>query len=170
MAQYTRYEKLQKYYKDGIAVEPAEYKKGKNLGVAEYSSIEECQNSSTPLTNCIGWKSTDNTLSYSINDTLYSTSNSPLCIDDTVTKLQLGTVNPNITELDLSSFDSSSLTSMMSMFEGNTNLVNLDVSRFNTENCKNFSSMFSNCEKLTSINVSNFNFNNCETLRYMFSF
>ena len=48
MAYYTRYEKLQKYYKDGIAVVPAEYKKGTNLGVAEYSSIEECQNSSTP--------------------------------------------------------------------------------------------------------------------------
>ena len=50
MAQYTRYEKLQKYYKDGTPYEPAEYKKGKNLGVAEYSSIEECQNSSTPPT------------------------------------------------------------------------------------------------------------------------
>ena len=48
MAYYTRYEKLQKYYKDGTAVSPAEYKKGENLGVAEYSSIEECQNSSTP--------------------------------------------------------------------------------------------------------------------------
>ena len=50
MAYYTRYEKLQKYYKDGTAVSPAEYKKGENLGVAEYSSIEECQNSSTPPT------------------------------------------------------------------------------------------------------------------------
>lgn len=43
MAYYTRYEKLQKYYKDGTAVEPAEYKKGTNLGVAEYSSINECE-------------------------------------------------------------------------------------------------------------------------------
>lgn len=50
MAYYTRYEKLQKYYKDGTAVVPAEYKKGAKIGAAEYSSIEECQNSSTPST------------------------------------------------------------------------------------------------------------------------
>ena len=47
MAYYTQYEKLQKYYKDGIAVVPAEYKKGTNLGVAEYSSLEECETHST---------------------------------------------------------------------------------------------------------------------------
>ena len=47
MAYYTQYEKLQKYYKDGIAVVPAEYKKGANLGVAEYSSLEECETDST---------------------------------------------------------------------------------------------------------------------------
>lgn len=43
MAYYTRYEKLQKYYKDGTAATPAEYKKGENLGVAEYPYINECE-------------------------------------------------------------------------------------------------------------------------------
>ena len=125
------------------------------------------------MTNCIGWKSTDNTLTYSINGTKYTTSDSPLCIDDTVHELRFGDGSSNysnLTELDLSSFDSSSLTSMRSMFEGNTNLVNLDVSRFNTKNCENFNAMFSKCENLTYINVSNFNFNNCKAIQYMFAF
>lgn len=43
MAYYTRYEKLQKYYKDGTAVSPAEYKKGTNLGAAKYPYINECE-------------------------------------------------------------------------------------------------------------------------------
>ena len=34
MAYYTRYEKLQKCHYDGTPFEPAEFKKGTNLGVA----------------------------------------------------------------------------------------------------------------------------------------
>ena len=48
MAYYTRYEKLQKCHSDGTPYEPAEYKKGEKLGVAEYSSIEECQGQPGP--------------------------------------------------------------------------------------------------------------------------
>lgn len=47
MAYYIQYEKLQKYYKDGIAVVPAEYKKGAKIGAAEYSSLEKCETDNT---------------------------------------------------------------------------------------------------------------------------
>ena len=51
MAYYTRYEKLQKCYNDGTPFEPAEFKKGTNLCVEEYSSIEAYQNKSKPTTH-----------------------------------------------------------------------------------------------------------------------
>lgn len=47
MTYYIQYEKLQKYYKDGIAVVPAEYKKGAKIGAAEYSSLEKCETDNT---------------------------------------------------------------------------------------------------------------------------
>ena len=82
MAYYTRYEKLQKYYKDGTAVSPAEFKKGENLGVAEYSSIEVCEGQPEPptpptppepgnYTCCIKWEAY-NDLNFSFNNEFLS--------------------------------------------------------------------------------------------------
>lgn len=49
MAYYTQYEKLQKYYKDGIAVSPAEYKKGELIKTAQFNSLEDCETLSVPV-------------------------------------------------------------------------------------------------------------------------
>lgn len=40
---YNRYQKLQKYNKDGTPVEPAEYRKGIFVETNEYDSIEQCE-------------------------------------------------------------------------------------------------------------------------------
>lgn len=42
MAEYKRYQKLQKYYL-GVPVEPAEYKEGELIGIEDYNNIEECE-------------------------------------------------------------------------------------------------------------------------------
>jgi surface protein len=66
----------------------------------------------------------------------------------------------NLTELNLSSFDTSSVTNMSSMFGSCTNLTELDLSNFNTSNVINMSSMFSYCENLTELDLSNFDMSN----------
>ena len=43
------------------------------------------------------------------------------------------------------------------MFEGCTNLTNIDLSSFNTQNVTNMEGMFFNCSNLTNIDLSSFN-------------
>ena len=46
------------------------------------------------------------------------------------------------------------------MFSECSNLTNLDVSNFNTSNVTSMSEMFSGCSNLTNLDVSNFNTSN----------
>ena len=57
----------------------------------------------------------------------------------------------NLTNLDVSHFDTSNVTNMYGMFSGCQNLTNLDVSGFDTSNVRNMSNMFNNCSSLKSI-------------------
>ena len=80
----------------------------------------------------------------------------------------------NITEIDLSEFDSSKVESMKGMFEGCSSLTSLNLSKLNTSNVENMYYMFRNCSSLTSIDLSNLDtskvrdmgdlFNNCFSL------
>lgn len=74
-----------------------------------------------------------------------------------------------ITNLDLSTFNTSSATEMINMFSGMTNLKTLDVSNFNTSKVVNMSSMFTNLVSLTELDISTFNTSNVTTMAYMFS-
>ena len=58
-----------------------------------------------------------------------------------------------ITSLDLSSFNTSAVTTMQSMFYSCQNLTSLDVSNFRTNNCTAFSSMFRDCVELVTLNI-----------------
>ena len=62
----------------------------------------------------------------------------------------------NITEIDLSNFDTSKVTDMSSMFSCCSQLTSLDLSNFNTSNVYNMMSMFSLCSELSSLDLSNF--------------
>ncbi len=98
---------------------------------------------------------------------------------------------PNITQLDLSMFDSSRVKNMYRMFAnyGNDldlsdldtsnvenmsymfnyiNTKNLDLSNFNTSKVKNMEYMFWNMYALESLNVSSFDTSNVENMSYMF--
>ena len=74
----------------------------------------------------------------------------------------------SLTNLDLSSFDTSNVTNMGEMFDSCTSLISLNLSNFNTSNVTDMYSMFNNCYKLTRLDLSNFNTGNVEDMSYMF--
>ena len=73
-----------------------------------------------------------------------------------------------MTDIDLSSFDTSEVEDMNSMFYFNFALEKLDVSGFDTSRVRIMRGMFDNCSSLKELDVSNFNTSNVENMRYMF--
>ena len=61
-----------------------------------------------------------------------------------------------LTILDVSKFDTSSVTNMYKMFENCSKLTTLDVSGWDTSSVTNMRSMFSGCSALTELNLGNF--------------
>lgn len=62
----------------------------------------------------------------------------------------------SIENLDLSSFNTSSLESMRYIFSGGTNLKNIDISTWDTSRVTNMQGVYSYCPSLEVIDVSNF--------------
>ena len=77
--------------------------------------------------------------------------------------------NRKLTEVDLSHFNTSNVTTMLSMFNGCNGLKSLNLSSFSTENVVDMSYMFQYCRSLPSLDLSNFNTDNVTTFAYMFS-
>ena len=73
-----------------------------------------------------------------------------------------------LTELDLSSFDTSKVTNMSNIFNDCSNLVNIDLSNFDTSNVTNMGYMFYGCKVLTNIDTSKFDTSNVTDMQYMF--
>ena len=65
----------------------------------------------------------------------------------------------SITNISLT-FDTTSVSTMESMFNSCKDLKYLDLTSFNTENCKKFSNMFANTENMTVL----VNSNNCNNM------
>ena len=74
----------------------------------------------------------------------------------------------NITEIDLSNFNTSQVTNMSYMFSYCNQLTSLNLSNFNTFQVTNMSFMFRNCSSLTSIDLSNFNTSKVTNMKSMF--
>ena len=75
------------------------------------------------------------------------------------------------TELDVSNWDTSNVTTMNSMFYDCRKLTQLDVSNWDTSNVKDMSHMFRYCESLTTIgDLSNWDTSNVTRMDYMFSY
>ena len=74
----------------------------------------------------------------------------------------------DITEIDLSNFNSSEVTVMSQMFEGCSSLTSINFSNFDTSQVTDMESMFNGCSSLTSLNLSNFNTENIIDLQFMF--
>ena len=63
-----------------------------------------------------------------------------------------------LTSLDLSVFDTSSVTSMRNMFSNCSGLTSLDLSSFDTSSVTSMDGMFGDCSGLTSLDLSSFTF------------
>ena len=74
----------------------------------------------------------------------------------------------NLTSLDLSGFNTSSVLDMSYMFESCSSLTELNLSSFNTSSVTNMSHMFENCTSLTGLNLSSFDTFSVEKMGYMF--
>lgn len=78
----------------------------------------------------------------------------------------------------IESFNTSNVTTMAHMFDGNIVVTGLDLSHFNTESLLNMEGMFKHCTELTSIDMAYSNtshvttmkdlFNGCEKMQYLY--
>ena len=83
----------------------------------------------------------------------------------------------NITEIDLSNFDTSEVINMNAMFQNCINLTKINFGNMITSSVKQMVSMFYGCSKLMTINLSHFDtskvekmggmFNGCSNLKYL---
>lgn len=76
----------------------------------------------------------------------------------------------SLTCIDVSGFDTSNVTDMSYMFHSCHNLTSLDLSNFDTSNVVNMGSMFSSCYNLTSLDLSNFGTSNVTNMHNMFDY
>ena len=74
----------------------------------------------------------------------------------------------SLTNIDLSSFDTKNVTNMSDMFNQCYDLTNIDLSSFNTKNVTDMSSMFYSCSNLTNIDLSSFDTKNVTYMSHMF--
>jgi len=74
----------------------------------------------------------------------------------------------NMTNVDLSSFDTSNITYMNSMFFDCNSLSALNLNNFNTATVTNMDNMFYGCSSLSSLDLSNFNTSNVTNMYRMF--
>lgn len=77
---------------------------------------------------------------------------------------------PDLTSLDLSSFDTSQVTDMGYMFSELSGLADLNLSNFDTSKVTNMEGMFSEVSKLTNLDLSSFDTSRVTNMGLMFSF
>jgi len=80
---------------------------------------------------------------------------SPIIVADNVTGLNSCFEGSALTTMPKVIFNSN-VTNLNAMFRDCINLTNVDVSGFNTKNVTNFKGMFRECSNLTALNLSNF--------------
>ncbi|MDR0767888.1 MAG: BspA family leucine-rich repeat surface protein [Methanosarcinales archaeon] len=72
-------------------------------------------------------------------------------------------------ELDLTTFDTSDVTTMNGMFNNGVTLTKLDISGWDTSNVTDMESMFRGVWNVEVLNLSGWNTSNVTTMRYMFA-
>jgi len=74
-----------------------------------------------------------------------------------------------ISELDVSDWDTSSVTTMANAFNGCSQLTELDVSNWDVSNVTNMQNLFSGCSGLTKIDISNWDTSNVTNMNNLFA-
>lgn len=75
----------------------------------------------------------------------------------------------NLSSINLSNFETSSVTDMSDMFFNCESLTSLDLSHFKTDNVTDMGWMFAYCSGLISLDLNHFETSNVTNMRYMFS-
>ena len=75
----------------------------------------------------------------------------------------------SLTEINFGEIDTNKVNNMHNMFYGCHNLRSIDLSHFNTTNVNEMSYMFNGCSKLTSLNLSTFNTAKVNVMHNMFN-
>ncbi|MCQ2249988.1 MAG: DUF285 domain-containing protein, partial [Bacteroidales bacterium] len=75
----------------------------------------------------------------------------------------------DLTELDLSNFNTDNVDDMSAMFWGCSKLTTLDLSNFNTANVNSMQLMFYGCTALTTLDLSGFDTKKVGSMWYMFA-
>ena len=75
---------------------------------------------------------------------------------------------PELTSLDLRSFNTEHVTTMTNMFMDCTSLTELNLSSFDTKNVNDMSEMFRYCEQLTSLDLTSFDTQTVTNMDHMF--
>jgi surface protein len=76
--------------------------------------------------------------------------------------------NSSLTELDVSNWDTSNVTSMFFMFQNASQLTELDVSNWKTGNVTNINNMFNGVRRVTKLDVSNWDTSKVEGMQGVF--
>ena len=88
-----------------------------------------------------------------------------------VTKMQATfSDNINLLKLNVNTWNTSNVTTMRSMFYACKSLTELDLSSFITSSVTDMNTMFYNCEKLTYLDIRNFTFDKVTSYSLMFNF
>ena len=74
----------------------------------------------------------------------------------------------SLNSLDLSNFDTSNVIYMNEMFDSCSSLTSLDLSNFNTTNVVGMQRMFGDCTSLLNVDLTSFNTSNVTTMNQMF--
>jgi len=93
------------------------------------------------------------------NQTIYANSNSNYWFMNFYNLVEI---------INLSSLNTSNVTSMSSLFDACNDLTSLDLSKFNTDNVANMSGLFMGCNNITSLDLSTFNTTNVWTMTAFF--
>jgi surface protein len=101
----------------------------------------------------------------SITDTYSYNENAP--ITSIKFHFQNNTTN-DVSEIIITTFNASNLTSMEYMFNDNNKLTSLNVNDWDTSNVENMEHSFRQCSKLTELNLSNWNTSKATTMYEMF--
>ena len=74
----------------------------------------------------------------------------------------------SLTDLNLSSFDTSNVKNMLQMFYDCNNLQTLNISSFNTQNVTNMNKMWYNCKSIVTLDLSKFDTGKVKSMDYIF--
>ncbi len=125
---------------------------------SEYETEDNIISTSTSKEPVYAWYDNGVIYIYSEAEEIYMNQNSS----------GLFNVFQNVSNINLTRFNTSKVVNMSDMFMGDGGLPRLDVSNFNTNKVTNMSYMFGVCQSMTSLDLSNFNTSKVTDMSGMF--